>query len=271
MLEQPARQRVRMTKVCSKCGLTKPMSEFHFRKDSNKHRSECKSCWKYLQAARRYGITFEQAVEYYTQPTCMCCRKSLLQKEDKHLHHVNHTVKGIVCKDCNILLRQETEEDLHRLESCVSFMQRPRKNLFDKVNQQGSRSYGKRCGPSTTTCQTPLRTCKCCGRSLSLKHFYQQEYISGKSGYYSACKNCYKILVKTYKYNLTFEQVQTLRSKEYCDCCGTKLQVPYIHHVGSEVLGAVCRECNLYLEQETAETKDRLLACIKWIKGDDIV
>ncbi len=262
-----------MTQVCSKCGLEKSLSLFHYRKDSKKHRNECKVCWKYLQAARRYGITFEQAIEYYKQPFCLCCGYVFLTMKDRHLHHVNHTVKGIVCKDCNILLGQETPENLHRLQACLLFMQKSRKNLFDKVNPQGSRSNGKQCGPSTTDTLDSLRTCKCCGQRLSLKHFYKQKYVSGKYGYYASCKNCYKILVKTHQYELTFEQVKFLRSKPQCDCCGVAFngKPPYIHHVDDTVLGAICRLCNLCLEQETDQIKKRLLSCVNWIKDDDTV
>lgn len=262
-----------MTQVCSKCNEEKPLDDFHYRKDTKKHRSQCKVCWKHLQAAGRYGITFEQAVEYYKQPSCMCCGKVFSTMKDRNLHHINHTVRGIVCKDCNILLRQETKGDLRRLKSCLSFMQKSRKNLFDGVNQQGSRSEGTRRGPSTTTCRAPLRTCKCCGKQLALKHFYKQKYASGKSGYYKACKTCFKILGKTYEYGLTFDQVRFLRSKPTCDCCGEEFDnsVPYIHHIGSTVLGAVCRECNLFLGQETDQEKQRLQACVDWVKGDDIV
>lgn len=263
-----------MVQVCSKCGVEKSLDTFHYRKDSKKHRNECKVCWKYIQAARRYGISFEQAVEYYKQPSCMCCGHVFSTMKERHLHHVNHIVKGIVCKDCNILLGQEKPEDLYRLQACLLFMQKPRKNLFDKVNQQGSRSHDERCGPSTTDTPDSLRTCKCCKRQLSLKHFYRQRYVSGKYGYYRACKSCYKILVKTYKYGLTFEQVSFLRSKPYCDCCKKPFDnsvIPYIHHIGNAVLGTVCRLCNLYLEQETDQIKYRLLSCVNWLKDDDTV
>ncbi len=259
--------------VCSKCNIEKSLDAFCYRKDKKKYLSECKVCQKYSQAARRYGITFEQAVEYYKQPSCLCCGYIFSTMKDRNLHHVNHIVKGIVCKDCNILLSQETPEDLHRLQSCLLFMQKSRKNLFDKVNQQGSRSSDERCGPSTTDTPGLLRTCKCCKQQLSLKHFYKQKYASGKYGRYAACKTCYKILVKTYRYGLTFEQVSFLRSKHQCDCCGKpfKGKPPYIHHVGDTILGTVCRLCNLYLEQETDQTKRRLLACVNWLKGDDTV
>ena len=31
-------------KACTVCGIEKPLSEFYFRSDSNKHRSSCKAC-----------------------------------------------------------------------------------------------------------------------------------------------------------------------------------------------------------------------------------
>jgi len=262
-----------VVQTCSKCNQVLPLNSFHFRKDTNKYRTICKSCWKYQQAAKRYNISFEQAIEWYKQPHCMCCKSFFKTMKERNLHHVNHKVKGVVCKECNILLGQETIQDLHRLEACLWFMQQPRENLFDRVNQQGSRSQERRSGPSTTARPTPLRVCKCCGKRLPLKHFYKQKYQSGKYGYYRACKQCYKILVKTSKYGLTFEQVQYLRSKQQCDCCGESFnkKPPYIHHVGGQVLGVVCRLCNLYLGQEDINTRKRIQACIRWIKGDDTV
>ena len=32
-------------KQCCKCGTVKPMSSFYFRKESGKHRPQCKTCW----------------------------------------------------------------------------------------------------------------------------------------------------------------------------------------------------------------------------------
>lgn len=41
---------VLQTKICTKCSLEKPITEFHFRKDRNTYRTECKECHnKYFQ------------------------------------------------------------------------------------------------------------------------------------------------------------------------------------------------------------------------------
>lgn len=269
-----------MVKTCSKCGEEKSLSSFHFRKDSGKYRNECKACWKLSQAKSKYGVTFEQAVRYYEQPHCMCCGVEFTTKpKQKHLHHVNNEMRGVVCKDCNILLRQETLDDLHRLKSCLSFMEKPRENLFYKVNQQGSRRDGVQCGPSTTKRRAPhysldgLHICKTCQKALPVDEFYKVKNTQGILKPITSCKSCTIIYCKSKQFNLTLEQVLFLRSKMICDCCGSEFQnfEPYIHHVGDRVLGSVCRLCNLFLEQETDQVKHRIACCVKWIEGDDVV
>jgi hypothetical protein len=265
-----------MVKTCSICGEEKELTSFYFRKDNNKHREECKTCNKLLQAVSRYNITFKQAIEHYEQSRCMCCGVEFTHARHKHLHHVNYAVRGVVCKDCNILLRQETPNDLHRLKSCLLFMEKPRKNLFDKVNQPGSRRDGTSCGPSTTKRRAPnysldgLQVCKICKHRLPLSKFYKKRNTQGKLKPITSCKECQIVYCKAKQYNLTTEQVKQIRSNTECDCCGVTT-TPYIHHVGDTVLGGVCRECNLFLEQETDQVKHRLSSCVKWIEGGDIV
>lgn len=51
------------TKICTKCNIEKELSEFHFRKDNNKYRNECKSCWAERKKAWRQANQ-EQIAEY---------------------------------------------------------------------------------------------------------------------------------------------------------------------------------------------------------------
>jgi len=248
-------------KICSKCKKNKSIKEYHFRKDSKKYRNICKQCWSIKKAANRLGITCEQVINFRKESLCMCCGEDLTNLK-KNLHHVEHKVKGILCHYCNITLGQETKEDLHRIKSCLEFIQKDRKNLFNRVNQQGSQQ--KEPDPSTTTRATQ-RLCKCCKQYKPKKNFYKQKYQSGKYGLYATCKDCYKILVKTYVYNLTFEQVSILRNSKNCDCCNNILTLPYIHHVDNKVLGVVCRKCNTILEQENEITKHKLQSCYNWL------
>lgn len=258
-----------MTKICSRCGIDKSTSEFHFRNDTKRFRNQCMECWKYITASRRYNVSFEQAREFYKSPRCMCCKEPFLTKKQQHLHHVNHKVYGIICRYCNFALRQETKEDKDRINSCLTFISNTCKNPLNRVNQQGS--WKTDTTPSTTACSVLNRQCNMCDELLPLSKFYKQKYKSGKYGYYASCKECHKIFVKTYKYGLTFEEVKFLRAAKYCDCCNTQLKIPYIHHVGDKVLGVLCRECNLLLEQESHITKLKLEACKHWLIGNDTV
>ncbi len=263
MREQLGKQKVRMVKfVCSKCKIEKNQSEFYYKEETQRFSCRCKECRKYYMASYRYGVTFEKAKLFYNMPSCMCCGENFTHKKHQHLHHVNHTVRGILCKYCNLALRQETHDDFMRIKCCLQFMSKPRKNLFDRANPQGSRPMET--APSTIKRPTHLRQCKMCDKYLSLKNFCSQKYKSGKCGYYASCKECHKIFVKTYKYGLTFDEVKLLRSTETCDCCSTELHIPYIHHVGDKVLGVICSSCNILLEQESEITKSKLKACSKW-------
>jgi len=48
------------TKICRKCGIEKSFDEFHFRKDNNKYRNECKLChnekWKMYKIENREKV-----------------------------------------------------------------------------------------------------------------------------------------------------------------------------------------------------------------------
>lgn len=50
-------------KTCTKCGITKPETDFYFRKDNNKYRNECKDCTKKFKAQResKPGVKEERA------------------------------------------------------------------------------------------------------------------------------------------------------------------------------------------------------------------
>lgn len=253
-----------MKKTCLICTIDKNVSEFHFRKETQKYRNQCKECGKYTTASRRYGISFNQAKNFYKEPKCMCCDDYFLNRKHQHLHHVKHKVHGVLCRYCNLVLGQETQDDMSRITACLKFMSRDRKNLFDRDNQQGSQQT--EFDPSTTECPTHLRKCKVCNKCLPKGMFYRQKYTSGKYGHYAACKECYKIIVKTYKYGLTFNQVQYLRSIKTCQCCQQILKVPYIHHIGNEILATLCRECNIILEQESQTTMNKLKACKRWME-----
>jgi hypothetical protein len=255
-----------MTKQCSKCGLQKAYTAFHFRKDNGNYRNQCKVCWKYLQSARRLNISFEVAKAFYESPSCMCCSEPFLTKRGQNLHHVNHIVYGVLCHYCNIALEQERPETLHRLQACLAFMSR--KNLFDKVDQPVRQKSGRPVTSTTLRQTSDRRQCKTCGLWLPMNQFYRQKYYTSDNyGHTAQCKHCYKIYVKAQKYGLTFDQIDFLQSCKYCACCGvqfTKKNCAHIHHNATGVKGSLCRKCNSLLEQENDITRTKLEACINW-------
>lgn len=252
-------------KTCSRCQQIKSLSEYHFRKDSGKYRNICKKCWQIRSSAKRLNITFDQAEKFYENSECLCCGEYLPTKRERHIHHVNHKVKGILCMYCNISLGQETPENVHRIKSCLEFMISNRENLFDRDNQQGSRQMEP--DPSTTTrrAQSGRKVCKTCKKRLPESDFYYQKRTDGIRRPISRCKECQKIYVKSKRYGITFEQVAYLRQRSHCDCCKQELKIPFIHHVGDKVLGAVCPMCNTLLEQESDITKHKLQCCDQWL------
>jgi hypothetical protein len=65
-------------KICNKCNLEKPISEFYFRKDNNKYRRECKDC-------------FDSEIKFIPTKFCQFCNKPLQDKNNimacrKHRH-----------------------------------------------------------------------------------------------------------------------------------------------------------------------------------------
>lgn len=255
---------VKATRKCSTCKQEKPISQFGM--NGRFVYSVCKACKKLREAARKFGITIEQAKSAYEVKFCMCCGLEFPKSTMQHIHHTKDGYRGVVCQYCNHILRQETSEDLRHIEACLQFMSQPRKNLFNKDNPQGSRSDGQPCGPSTTTRSARFdeQVCRLCKQPLALSAFRIDRKWRRKT-----CKHCEVCLESARKYKLTYEEVYQLYSRTVCDCCQvsfTPKNFPTIHHVGDCVFGLLCHQCNRLLGQETGVQRKRLEACAAWIK-----
>lgn len=126
-----------VSKVCVKCAVEKPMSEYHF-KGKGTTRNDCKDCVaeygrgyraankerirqkkrEYTQAKpeikrasylrKEYGITLEDYDRMYTEQggKCMICKtEDVRNGQHKHLHidhchEVGH-IRGLLCSRCN--------------------------------------------------------------------------------------------------------------------------------------------------------------------------
>ena len=105
--------------TCRKCGQSKELDQFQYRKDTKKHRSECKPC----RAARKsewqkgtpefsrnrtlkykYGITIEDYERMLVEQNhqCYICNAETKLVVD-HCHE-SGKVRGLLCHQCNIML-----------------------------------------------------------------------------------------------------------------------------------------------------------------------
>lgn len=100
------------TQLCRVCECEKPLSEFHFRKENNKHRTECKHCRNKREAARRYDISVgdvDRLIEAQGN-TCAICGTHANDIEHKSFvsnplvidhDHSTGKVRGLLCPTCN--------------------------------------------------------------------------------------------------------------------------------------------------------------------------
>lgn len=248
-------------RACSCCGRT----DRGFSKNGRFQYSLCKHCKKIKDQARRYGITIEKCEALYAATHCSICHDRFERRLLQHIHHIGSKTL-VVCYYCNKLIGQETGADAHRLISCLEFIKMPdteptlRKNLFNRVNPQGSLR-----DPSETTCQTQvsgLFECVGCRRLLP------KDAFSISCGFRKRwCKKCQIVYYVMRKYKLPESMVRWLYSAELCDCCG--LPFPnddkQIHHVGNVVRGIVCNGCNSTLRNETPAQERRIQICLDYL------
>jgi len=125
------------TKICSKCGKEKPLSEFYFNKQRGNYYASCKKCkYEYTKAHRKspdswyakhnteykrdyrarnlYGITGDEYDKILSRG-CEVCGST----EKLHLDHDHSTgkVRGCLCQSCNLALglMGDNPERLHKL------------------------------------------------------------------------------------------------------------------------------------------------------------
>ena len=242
------------TRICSFCDKEKPLDCFS--QNGKFLYSLCNTCKNLKTAMRRYNITIEQAIEVFETTKCDCCHCEFTDKNPRHIHHTIDGYKGVLCQKCNLIIGQETSEELYRIQSCLNFIKLQRKNLINRDNQQGSLS-----DPSTTARRPRSFVCKRCGRKLHKIEFRPHR---------KTCKHCEVCLESARQYGIAYNTAFELYSRDKCDCC----QLPFnlvnkiaIHHIGNSVLGAVCDACNRRLGQETTQQVSHLQACESWIQN----
>ena len=101
--------------TCRTCDTPKPLSQFSFRRDNQKHRTECKPCRSNHSAATRYGVTVGEVQELVEAQGNRCAICDVHADDIDHpqfIHnplvvdhdHVTGKVRGLLCPSCNLVL-----------------------------------------------------------------------------------------------------------------------------------------------------------------------
>jgi len=250
---------------CRRCKNDKDLSMFYKHKRTKTgHEYICKPCRNLLHNARIYGIS-EWFIEYlYSHEQCMCCDEMFTSNKDRHIHHNDQGVQGLICIHCNYILGQETEEDLQRIEKALIYMKSSRDNLLDRVNQQVEpQRIGKVFNFTEESSENrgcESQTCSQCKRYLTMNSFRTQHKV-----YRKVCWDCKRSNERL----LHSKQAKEARNKaSNCACCDCELIKKYLHHIGTTVFGVVCNRCSQLLGDESEQRKMQLLACKLWIEDN---
>lgn len=128
-------------KLCYRCNVVKPFSEFTKRKNLSPgkpakpgtaaaYQANCKACRKaidYERNIRRYGITVAEfdAMLAAQEMRCAICRTEV--KPDTRLHidhcHTSGKVRGLLCSPCNLFIGM-AEDDSDILRRAAEYLDR---------------------------------------------------------------------------------------------------------------------------------------------------
>lgn len=124
------------SKICSKCNIDKPLSEFNFRKDNNKYRNECKECL-YAQHQKLKLENYDQYLinqrlsyhknkhtklkhkkEYYIKNKDSINEKTFKRRLYRKLYAILKL--GSICTECKCdLLNEPWNADFHHLDPLI--------------------------------------------------------------------------------------------------------------------------------------------------------
>ncbi len=251
---------------CRRCKLDKDFTQY-YKNTRTKTGFEyiCKPCKSIEINARRYGIS-EGFLEYlYSYEQCMCCDEQFITKKNRHIHHTDQGVQGLVCIHCNHILGQDTEADLQRIKCALTYMKSSRENLLDKDNQQGRlHNFGmvsKFVEEPSETIRCESKPCSQCKRTLTIGSFRTRQDSKNTR---NVCWDCGRSNDRL----LHSKQATEARNEaSNCACCECELVgKKCVHHVGDTIIGVVCNRCNQVLGNESEQRKMRLLACKLWIE-----
>lgn len=126
-------------KHCNKCDTTRPLSDFHKKKDrKDGHSSTCKYCVnnrvreydpeynRNVKLLRAYGITTAEyeALLKSQNGVCAICKRNVPHKGDSMCVDHDHStgaVRGILCSNCNRAIGL-LEDNVAFLQSAINYL-----------------------------------------------------------------------------------------------------------------------------------------------------
>lgn len=112
---------------CRLCGTEKPLSEFYVRKDTNKHRSECKLCMIELHRYKNIGVCNTRYDEMLViqKGACAICKSELNSSRYTKFavdhDHRTGKVRGLLCLCCNTALGL-MKDSKERLQAAITYL-----------------------------------------------------------------------------------------------------------------------------------------------------
>lgn len=122
-------------KRCRLCGIEKPLSEFYFRNDSKKYRSECKECLKKLNTFRNTGWTPEAYERAYIKQDGRCAICGCKLNSSRYTRfagdhdHKTGALRGLLCMNCNTALGLMKDSPI-RLQNAIDYI-----NKYSRSNK----------------------------------------------------------------------------------------------------------------------------------------
>ena len=122
------------TQVCRVCTLDLPLSEYDFRRDNNKHRTECKVCRAEREQAKRYGITVVRLREVKEDAGNRCQACGIHADDVDHASfkhsplvidhdHSTGEVRGLLCSRCNNALGH-LDDSIEKILKLKSYLEK---------------------------------------------------------------------------------------------------------------------------------------------------
>jgi hypothetical protein len=116
-------------RACRTCGTEKPASEFYFRKETGRYKTECKACVIERARMRQTGWSPEAYEKAFIlqNGTCAICKTALNSSRYSRLAadhcHKTKKLRGLLCTSCNTALGL-LKDSPERIKAALEYVQR---------------------------------------------------------------------------------------------------------------------------------------------------